>query len=103
MTAAEAFSEDLYRLLGVVSIAVPPLRERREEIRLPGRPLPRRFAGEFNRPQPKLSSEILEMLSAYDWQGNARELESLVKRWVVLGDRRTREGGAPVTAAGATG
>ena len=86
MAAAHAFSEDLYRLLGVVNIVVPPLRERREEIPLLADHFRVRFAGEFNRPLPKLSSEILELLSAYDWPGNVRELESLVKRWIVLGD-----------------
>jgi two-component system response regulator AtoC len=86
MAVAHAYSEDLYRLLGVVNIVVPPLRERREEIPLLADHFRVRFAGEFNRPQPKLSSEILELLSAYDWPGNVRELESLVKRWIVLGD-----------------
>ena len=86
MAMAHAFSEDLSRLLGVVNIVVPPLRERREEIPLLADHFRVRFAGEFNRPQPKLSSEILELLSAYDWPGNVRELESLVKRWIVLGD-----------------
>src|SRR5882672_5602028 len=86
MTAAHAFSEELYRLLGVVNIVVPALRERRDEIPLLADHFRVRFAGEFNRPQPKLSAEILELLSAYDWPGNVRELESLVKRWIVLGD-----------------
>jgi len=86
MATAHAFSDDLYRLLGVVNIVVPPLRERREEIPLLADHFRVRFAGEFNRPQPMLSGEILELLSAYDWPGNVRELESLVKRWVVLGD-----------------
>ena len=73
-------------VLGVVTIVVPPLRERREEIPLLADHFRIRFAGEFNRPQPKLSSEILELLFAYDWPGNVRELQSLVKRWIVLGD-----------------
>jgi two-component system response regulator AtoC len=86
MTVAHAYREDLYRLLGVVNIVVPPLRERREEIPLLADDFRVRFAGEFSRLQPKLSSEILELLSAYDWPGNVRELENLVKRWIVLGD-----------------
>jgi len=73
-------------VLGVVTIVVPPLRERREEIPLLADHFRVRFAGEFNRPQPKLTSEILELLFAYDWPGNVRELQSLVKRWIVLGD-----------------
>ena len=86
MAVAHAYGEDLSRLLGVVTIVVPPLRERREEIPLLADHFRVRFAGEFNRPQPKLSSEILELLFAYDWPGNVRELQSLVKRWIVLGD-----------------
>ena len=84
--AADAFPDDLQRLTNVVGILVPPLRERREEI--PGLVdhFRSRFASEFNRPEPELSTEIIRLFADYDWPGNVRELENLVKRWVVLGD-----------------
>jgi len=78
MATAHAFSEDLYRLLGVVNIVVPPLRERARRSRS-SRHFRVRFAGEFNRPQPKLSSGFWSC-SRLRLAGNVRELENLVKR-----------------------
>jgi len=75
-----------WRLLGTVEVVVPPLRERREEIRHLVERFLTTFAREFSRPEPALSSQLLEMFTAYRWPGNVRELEDLVKRWVVLGD-----------------
>ena len=86
MVTASVFRQDLYRLLTVVSLAVPPLRERREEIPCLVEHFRRRFAGEFNRPEPQIANDLLELFGAYDWPGNVRELENLVKRWIVLGD-----------------
>ena len=86
MVIASGFQPDLYRLLNVVSIALPPLRERREEIPFLVEHFRRRFAGEFNRPEPTMSQDLLALFGAYDWPGNVRELENLVKRWIVLGD-----------------
>lgn len=86
MAGAAAFSEDLQRLIDVVSIVVPPLRERREEIIGLADHFRSRFAAEFGRPEPRLSNEILELLNSYGWPGNVRELEGVIKRWVVLGD-----------------
>jgi two-component system response regulator AtoC len=86
--AANAFREDLHRLIGAVTIVVPPLRERREEIRGLADHFRNRFAIEFNRPEPNLSGDMLGHLADYDydWPGNVRELENMIKRWVVLGD-----------------
>ena len=98
---------DLWRLLGAVEIVVPPLRERREEIPFLAEHFRSRFAREFSRPEPVLSSSLLELFAAYDWPGNVRELENLVKRWVVLGDEAQvrsevgfRMGKKPVPALG---
>jgi two-component system response regulator AtoC len=77
------FREDLYYRLKVVTIQVPPLRERKEEIPILARTFIRRF-NEENRRQVTLSPESLRLLGEYWWPGNIRELENMMKRVVVL-------------------
>jgi transcriptional regulator with GAF, ATPase, and Fis domain len=86
---AGAFREDLFYRLNIVSIHVPPLRERREDIPLLMRQLTLLQARQMNRPEPDYSSRALERLVSYPWPGNVRELKNLVKRLVILraGDR----------------
>jgi two-component system, NtrC family, response regulator AtoC len=77
------FREDLYYRLKVVTIQVPALRERKEEIPI----LARAFVSRFNEENGRtvtLSSESLRLLSEYSWPGNIRELENMMKRVVVL-------------------
>jgi two-component system response regulator AtoC len=78
------FREDLFYRLDVVTIRVPPLRERKEEIA----PLVRHFVAKYrDRYQGGLDEvppEVMERFHAYDWPGNVRELENLVRRLVVL-------------------
>jgi two-component system response regulator AtoC len=79
------FREDLYYRLNVISIQVPPLRERRDEIV----PLARHFLKKHappHRPIPELSPELEEALLAHDWPGNIRELENLMRRFLVFQD-----------------
>ncbi len=80
------FREDLFYRLNVVTIRVPPLRERKEEID----PLVRHFVAKYrNRYQGGLEQvppDVMERFHAYDWPGNVRELENLVRRLVVLRD-----------------
>jgi two-component system response regulator AtoC len=87
LVRAGEFREDLYYRLNVVNIHVPPLRERRDEI--PG--LIEHFLGlyarEYDRPSPALSPAAMRNFLAHRWPGNIRELENLVKRAVVLGER----------------
>jgi two-component system, NtrC family, response regulator AtoC len=80
---AGQFREDLYYRLKVVTIHVPPLRERKEEIAILARMFLRRF-NEENRRQVTLGPESLRRLVEYDWPGNVRELENMLKRVVVL-------------------
>ncbi len=79
-----AFREDLYYRLRVVSIALPPLRERREDIL----PLIRHFLGHFgkihHRPVVELADEVLELLQAHPWPGNVRELMHCMESLVVM-------------------
>jgi two-component system response regulator AtoC len=79
------FREDLYYRLNVVSVHVPPLRERREEIPLLVERFLDQYARQYGRPRPRLSPQTVRLFMEYDWPGNIRELENIVKRVVVLG------------------
>lgn len=84
LVQAGRFREDLYFRLRVVEIAVPSLRERREDIPLLAEHLLARIAGELHRDVRALSEEALRELERYDWPGNVRELENALTRAVVL-------------------
>ena len=80
------FRDDLYWRLKVVPMQLPPLRERREDIRdLAGHFL-NRFALQHGRPQQTLSDTAGAVLESYEWPGNIRELENLIERLVVVCD-----------------
>ncbi len=81
---AGTFREDLYYRLNVVSLLIPPLRERREEIPALARFFQERYARQYNRRPPPLSAATLHRFIQYAWPGNVRELENLVKRIVIL-------------------
>lgn len=78
------FREDLYFRLHVVTIHLPPLRERREDIPLLCDHFLRRFAEENKKPIEGFTPEVMEILVSYDWPGNVRELRNAVERMVVL-------------------
>jgi two-component system response regulator HydG len=82
--AAGDFREDLYYRLNVMPIAVPPLRERVEDIPLLVDHFIRRYNHEFNKRIEGLTPDALAALSAYAWPGNVRELQNIVERTVVL-------------------
>lgn len=84
MVARGDFRDDLYYRLNVVSVEIPPLRERREDI--PGlvQLFLRRFAGEAQAPVKTVSREAMDVLVKYHYPGNVRELENIVHRAVVL-------------------
>jgi transcriptional regulator with GAF, ATPase, and Fis domain len=81
---AGAFREDLFYRLNIVSIHVPPLRERKEDIPLLMKQLTLIQARQMNRPEPIYSYRALERLCGYPWPGNVRELKNLVKRMIIL-------------------
>ncbi|TMQ67433.1 MAG: sigma-54-dependent Fis family transcriptional regulator [Candidatus Eisenbacteria bacterium] len=76
--------EDLYYRLNVFQLAVPPLRERREDIAPLAARFIAHFAGQNGRPVEGLSSEALAALEHFDWPGNVRELRNAIERAVVL-------------------
>src|SRR5439155_3526824 len=77
---------DLYFRLKVVSIPLPPLRDRGEDILLLGRHFVRDFARKFQKPFDDMSPEAMEALTSYAWPGNVRELRNLMERVVLLED-----------------
>ncbi len=78
------FREDLYYRINVVPIYLPPLRERKEDIRQLATYFLSIFAGELNPKKPKLSEEALKAFEEYPWPGNVRELKNVVERVLVL-------------------
>jgi two-component system response regulator AtoC len=79
------FREDLYFRLNVVAIALPPLRDRREEIPLLTEHFLKKYSVQYNKPYLEISGETMRLFMEHDWPGNIRELENLIKRAVVLG------------------
>ncbi|HEX2257013.1 MAG TPA: sigma 54-interacting transcriptional regulator, partial [Afifellaceae bacterium] len=83
------FREDLFYRLNVFPIWLPPLRDRREDIPELARNFLARFAAEEGKPGLcEIGSEALNLLVAYDWPGNIRQLENAIFRAVILADHR---------------
>ena len=78
------FREDLFFRLAVVPLAVPPLRERREDVPLLARHFLRQASLRFGRRPKSLSTAAVEALKSYRWPGNVRELKNLVERLMIL-------------------
>jgi Nif-specific regulatory protein len=81
---AGAFREDLYYRLNVVSVTLPPLRERREDIPALVNHFIRRYSHEVKRPGLGIEPAALELLQSCPWPGNVRELQNAIERAVVL-------------------
>ncbi|HEU4595302.1 MAG TPA: sigma-54 dependent transcriptional regulator [Pyrinomonadaceae bacterium] len=71
--------KDLYYRLSVIKLALPPLRERREDIPLLARHFLKKYSAEFGKPLPVIPHESLAALISYDWPGNVRELEHVIE------------------------
>ena len=102
------FREDLYYRLKVIEVTVPPLRERRAEISHLTGFFIARYARRYNRQARPLSEELAQLFQTYDWPGNIRELENMIKRIVILQDeqlviREMTHAGRPVAAYAAAG
>lgn len=78
------FREDLYYRIHVVTLKIPPLRERREDIPVLVDHFIRRFAAENRKPMEGVSREARDLLIRYDYPGNVRELENIIERAVVI-------------------
>jgi len=78
------FREDLYYRLNVVSIRLPTLRERKDDIPLLAQFFLRRFSKKMGKNISEIQQDVLEVFMKYDWPGNVRELENVIERAVVL-------------------
>jgi two-component system response regulator AtoC len=82
------FREDLYYRLKVIELTVPSLRERRDEIPTLTDFFVARYSRKYNRPARPISEPLRLMFLQYDWPGNIRELENMIKRIVILQDEQ---------------
>jgi len=83
------FREDLYYRLNVVTIQIPPLRDRIDAVPLLVEHFLRMYNEQYNKKLEKLTPEMMKVLMEYHWPGNVRELENMIKRMVVLGSEQT--------------
>jgi DNA-binding NtrC family response regulator len=85
----ESFRQDFYYRINVITIPVPPLRERMGDIELLAHHFLEQYSRELNKDVGGISKEALNILTRYDWPGNVRELENVIERAVVIG-KKTR-------------
>ncbi len=78
------FREDLYYRLNVVSIHIPPLRDRKEDVPLLVSHFLKKFNGQNNKFISSIENDVMEAFMEYDWPGNVREIENVIERAVVL-------------------
>ena len=79
-----AFREDLYFRLNVVSLTLPPMRERTEEIPSLAEFFLKKYCQEAKKPAMRIAPAVMKVLTAYSWPGNVRELQNAIERAVVL-------------------
>jgi two-component system response regulator HydG len=87
----EVFREDLFFRLNVITLSMPPLRERNDDVLLLAAHFARKFAEELGRPVPRFTDAALLVLKNYYWPGNVRELENVIQRVVVMTDSNVIE------------
>ena len=80
------FREDLYYRISVITMALPPLRERGEDILLLANYFLRKFNDEYKKKVRRFSASAVNFLRTYDWPGNVRELQNCVQRAIIMGD-----------------
>lgn len=86
LAKAGKFREDLFYRLNVITVNVPPLCERGDDILLLAREFATRFAKELGKETPRFSDDALHVLCNYYWPGNVRELENVIQRLIVMTD-----------------
>lgn len=86
LAGKRAFREDLYFRLNVLTIAMPPLRERGDDILLLAHHFVTKFAREYGKQTPRFSDNAMQVLLQYHWPGNVRELENVIQRLVIMTD-----------------
>src|SRR5207253_6365169 len=80
------FRNDLYFRLNVIRVEIPPMRERREDIPLLCNQFLDKYRERYQSPVQQFPKDLMELLLKYDWPGNVRQLENIVKRYLILPD-----------------
>jgi DNA-binding NtrC family response regulator len=80
----QEFREDLFYRLNVLTVHMPPLRERKEDIPLLAEHFLKYYCEEFGKSPKSLSSELMDLLLRRNWEGNVRELENIINRAILL-------------------
>jgi len=86
---AGSFRQDLFDHLSVITLEIPPLRKRVEDIPLLADYFLKRYAEQYDKPVPTIAPEAMDMLKAYPWPGNVRELSKVIQSTLVLCDGNT--------------
>ncbi|UKS28828.1 sigma 54-interacting transcriptional regulator [Paenibacillus sp. HWE-109] len=87
--AKQEFRSDLYYALNVISIRIPPLRDRTEDIPAMVQMYLKQFSLQYQKPVPTLSPEVLLAFTNHDWPGNIQELKNVIERCLILSDEDT--------------
>lgn len=87
----EKFREDLFYRLNVITIDLPPLRDRGDDVLLLVKYFIKKYATELGKDVPEFSEKALKVLRDYHWPGNVRELENVIHRIIVMNDDKTIE------------
>jgi two-component system response regulator AtoC len=96
------FREDLFFRINVMSIILPPLRDRKEQIYPLSQYFLDLYTAKYGKPAPLLSSKTLGIFHEYDWPGNIRELENIAKRIILFGEEEVIGGFVECPMKGAT-
>lgn len=80
------FREDLYFRINVIHMHIPPLRERKEDITLIVDYYVKKFSRDFNKPIKGLNNDVWDIIFRYDWPGNIRELQNIIKRAIIFSE-----------------
>jgi DNA-binding NtrC family response regulator/tetratricopeptide (TPR) repeat protein len=86
------FRQDLFYRMNVITVNIPPLRERRDEIPILANLFAREFGSELSKDPPRFSTDAMEMLILYSWPGNVRQLANEIRRLVAISEPGTTIG-----------
>ncbi|UCC81262.1 MAG: sigma-54-dependent Fis family transcriptional regulator [Candidatus Zixiibacteriota bacterium] len=86
-----AFREDLFFRLHVITVSIPPLRDRKDDILFLAGHFACKYADEMGKATPRFSEKALEVIRDYNWPGNVRELENVIQRLIVMNEGESIE------------
>jgi len=90
-----SFREDLYYRLNVVNIETPPLRHRKDDIKLLLTTFLTKYGNEYNKPNITISDKVIKVLLRHSWPGNVRELENVVQRMIIMSNEQIEVSDVP--------